>query len=247
MCRARIIISVDRMNEYSPDWIETFLSTIDPAQTQRETAFLQRRLPSARFARVLDICCGLARHAAALALAGYDVTGVDRDATLIAQARLAPHPNCRLVTMDVRDLASLDGSFDAAICMWQSFGYFGGAENEHLLASIAAKLRLGGRFILDIYNRDFFETRQGVQMSQRAGRQIRENKRIDGDRLRVNLIYDDNELKFDQFDWQIFTPDQITALARVHGLGTQLICTNFDEATAASSQAPRMQIVFERF
>lgn len=233
------------MNDYSSDWIETFLTTIDPAQTQREVAFLQRQLPRDRVNRILDLGCGLGRHSGALSAAGYDVPGIDRDRTLIAQASVA-HPGAQFVAMNATQILSLNQSFDAVICMWQSFGYLETAGNERLIADIAATLRSGGRFVLDIYNRHFFETRQGTLTSQRSGRHIRESKRIDGDRLRVDLVYDEDESKSDYFEWQTFTPAEISELAVVHKLHPQFICTNFDETIFASSQAPRMQIVFEK-
>src|SRR5688572_27155276 len=144
------------MNDYSSNWIETFLATVDPAQTQREIQFLQRQLPRNQFPRVLDFCCGLGRHAGALASLGYHVTGIDRDSQLIAQAKLT-HPRASFFTMDATALAALPDMFDAAICMWQSFGYLDRAGNDRLLSDIASKLRPNGRFVLDIYNRDFFE------------------------------------------------------------------------------------------
>ena len=233
------------MNQYTAEWIDTFLATIDPAQTQREMAFLQRQLPRNRFTRVLDICCGLGRHSVALASIGYDVTGIDRDPALIAQAKLV-HSNARFIAMDIKDLASLNGSFDAVICMWQSFGYLDSNGNEELLASIASELGTGGRFVLDIYDRDFFEPRQGTLTTERAGKRIRETKSMDGDRLLVELVYDEDESRSDRFDWQIFTPTQIASLAGKHGLIVLTSCTGFDETKPPSGQSPRMQIVFEK-
>jgi len=233
------------MNDYSHDWIATFLANVDPAQTEHEIAFLQRQLPSERFRRMLDICCGLGRHAGALAALGYDVVGIDRDPTMIAEAKLT-HPRVRFIAMDVNDLASLDLSFDAAICMWQSFGYLDDASNQRLLASIASKLDVGGRFVLDIYNREFFKSRQGTSTSERAGRKIRETRQMDGDRLRIDLVYNDDASRVDQFDWQLFTLDQVKALGAKCGLTTDLACTGFDESKPASAQSPRMQVDFTR-
>ncbi|MBC8107599.1 MAG: class I SAM-dependent methyltransferase [Anaerolineae bacterium] len=233
------------MNDYSSDWIDTFLTTIDPAQTQREVALLQRQLPRDRFGRVVDICCGLGRHSGALAALGYSTTGIDRDATLIAKARRA-NPHVQFVTMDARGIETLDQQFDAAICMWQSFGYLERAGNDRLLSGISKTLRPGGCFVLDIYNRKFFEPRQGVLTSNRNGRAIQETKAIDGERIRIELIYDGDSMKSDRFDWEIFTVDQIASRANAVSLKMIAACSAFDERAAVSDSVPRMQVVFEK-
>lgn len=233
------------MNEYSTDWFETFLATVDPAQTRREVEFLRRQIPRDAFPRVLDLCCGLGRHSGRLAENGYQVTGVDRDATLLARASEA-HPDARFIAMDASDVATLDQQFDAAICMWQSFGYLDGTGNDHLLSSVSAKLRPGGRFVLDIYNKNFFEPRQGVLTSNRNGHAIRESKSINGDRIRIELIYDGDPTKCDRFEWEIFTSDQIAARAGAASLTMIAACSGFDERTAVSDAVPRMQLVFAK-
>lgn len=233
------------MNDYSNDWIDTFLATVDPAQTQCELEFLQRQLPLDRFPRVLDVCCGLGRHAGALASLGYDVTGIDRDPKLIAQAQLA-HPRARFLALDAMDIASLNESFDAIICMWQSFGFGTSTENDELLQQIAQSLRREGRFVLDIYNREFFTSRQGTLTSQRNGRVIRETKTMHDGRLRVELTYDDDTAKSDMFDWEIFSEDEIAERAAQRQMKLITTCTMFDERTPVSDASPRMQLVFEK-
>jgi SAM-dependent methyltransferase len=146
---------------------------------------------------------------------------------------------------DMRCLDELPGAFDAAICLWQSFGYFDSATNADILRQVGRKLRGGGRLMLDIYHRGFFERNQGTRRFERAGRVITETKRMDGDRLTVTLGYGP-DLRPDTYAWQLFTPDTIADLARQCGLELLLACAGFDSATPASPDAPRMQLVFER-
>jgi hypothetical protein len=49
-----------------------------------------------------------------------------------------------------------------------------------------------------------------------------------------------------EFDWQLFTPEELGDLAHSCRLNTLVACTGFDESTAASAKSPRMQVVMER-
>lgn len=63
------------VNEYSRWWHETFGAAPDPAQTEREVAFLNRMLPLPEFHRVLDVACGFGRNARLLSARGTESRG----------------------------------------------------------------------------------------------------------------------------------------------------------------------------
>jgi len=150
-------------NRYSPAWFELFLSDPDPALTAREVAFLARNLPSSP-ATVLGVCCGYGRHAATLAGAGYKVLGIDWDAAVIDRAAaLRSGDHLTFTIHDMTRLDALPGTFDVVICMWQSFGYHDAATNAAVLRQMATHLRPGGRLVLDLYNSNFFESRQSAR------------------------------------------------------------------------------------
>jgi len=233
------------MNDYSPTWYELFLQPIALEQTERETAFVARWLPLPAYSVVLDLCCGPGRHARVLARRGYRVTGVDANPAALAAAKHASDATITYLEHDMRRMAELSGTFDAIICLWQSFGYFDAATNADILRQIDQKLRPGGRLVLDIYHRGFFERNQGTRHFERDGRKISETKLMDGDRLTVTLDYG-SDLPPDIYAWQLFTPDAIAALARESGFVLLLACASFDQATPASAEQARMQLVFER-
>lgn len=234
-------------NAYSETWFDLFLANQDDEKTARETAFLSTVLPARAGASVLDVCCGYGRHAISLASKGYTVLGIDRDAEVIRRAQL----RCALpnVTFQILDMIHLDelaaDHFDAVISMWQSFGYFEASANRRVLASMANRLRLDGRLVLDIYNRDFFVDRQEARTTTVQDTTVTTHQRLDGTRLHVELEYVDRGTR-DVFDWQVFTVDSIRELADHVDLRPIVICSGFDACAAASDENPRMQVVLGR-
>ena len=230
-------------NIYSPDWFEFFHVDIDEARTIQETIFIAECAPLPEFRRVLDVCCGMGRHARALSELGYSVTGVDRDANMISKAReLGGGPE--YVVADIRDYAPDRGAFDAVIVMSQSFGYFDSATNRDVLSRLATAVRGRGCIILDLWNPEFFAAHQGERELKTARGTVRENKSMKNDRLLVDLEYPGRNRE--QFEWQLFSPRQMTDLARSVGLALLVSCTDFAANVLPSSSNPRLQFVLER-
>ncbi|MBA2384410.1 MAG: class I SAM-dependent methyltransferase [Actinobacteria bacterium] len=214
------------MTEYSARWRETF-GEPDAARTAAEIRFLTEVLPLPEFERVLDVPCGTGRHLHALGSLGYRVMGADSDPAAAARA------GADAVVCDLRELDSLPSGYDAVINMWASFGWFGPKENERILGSLARRLRRGGRLVLDVHNRAFFESREG-ERELRPG--IVERSTMIGDRRRCELDYGDGER--DVFEWQLYLPEELHALGLRQGLEPLL--------TVSSPERPAMQLVLAR-
>ena len=210
----------------------------------QETAFIYRCAPLADFCKLVDVCCGMGRHARALSKRGYSVIGIDRDADAITKARaLAGGPIYMIA--DVRDYRPDPGAFDVATIMSQSFGYFDAATNQGVLGRLADGVHKGGRVILDLWNAEFFVAHQGRYELTTPGGIVRETKRVDEDRLFVHLDYPDGGE--DNFEWQLFSPERMTSVAESAGLRSLLACTDFNEARPLSPTNPRVQFLFERY
>jgi SAM-dependent methyltransferase len=209
------------VNEAWARWRASFVP--DATRTLAETDFLVRRLPLPAFKRVLDVCCGRGRHARELAGRGYRVTGIDLDAEAVAEAsRLAPDAEFR--ALDVRELGSLGQEFDAGFSLGQTFGLFDAVTNAQVLGAMGGRLRPGGRIVLDVFDRRFLESAVAVAAAK----------------MRIKLE------EGGEFEWLVYTPDELTAVAGAHGLRQLLECTGFSEEAAADGSAPRFQLVLER-
>ena len=230
-------------NAYSREWFEFFHVGIDEVRTNQEAMFVARCAPLLDFRKVLDLCCGMGRHARALAKLGYSVVGIDRDPDVISQARkLSGGPD--YVVAEILDYTPERGAFDVAIVMSQSFGYFDPETNRDVLARLAGSIRKGGRIILDLWNPAFFASHQGAREFVTPRGKVQENKKVDGDRLFVELLYPSSNRE--QFEWQLFSPAQMTEFARSVGLNLLASCTEFNANVSPSASKPRIQFVLEK-
>jgi SAM-dependent methyltransferase len=230
-------------NAYSQRWFDTFHANIAGERTAREVAFISNCAPLPDFQNVLDVCCGMGRHSRALAARGYSVTGLERDEIALTKARaMANGP--RYVQADVRDYAPEAATYDLAIVMSQSFGYFDAATNQNVLQRLAAAVRPGGRIILDLWNPEFFALHSGRREFETPTGLVRETKRLVGDRLHVELAYPDGGQ--DTFEWQLFPYEAMAAAAGSAGLRVMLACTDFEVAVKPHSNNPRVHYVLER-
>ncbi|MEU4835435.1 class I SAM-dependent methyltransferase [Streptosporangium sp. NPDC023615] len=130
---------------------EFWRRAVPPEATEAEADFVERHLGLRPASRVLDSPCGSGRHTLALAARGHRLTGVDISAEAIGYARRAAAEaglDVALHLADMRDVPR-DGSFDAALCMGNSFGYLDLAGTREFVAALAAAVRPGGGLVVD--------------------------------------------------------------------------------------------------
>jgi len=148
------------------DWFESFfvegryaeqLERVSVEQTEREVDFMSEVLDLPDGARILDLCCGVGRHAVALAARGYRVAGLDLDGGALEKAKdRAREAGVEIVwhQADMRDIP-YEGALDAVISWFSSWGYYETDEEDAaVLAAAARALKAGGRFLLEVANRE---------------------------------------------------------------------------------------------
>lgn len=226
-------------NGYTPAWFTAFMNTVPAEITAQEIAAIEARVPAR--ARVLDICCGAGRHTVPLVAAGYHVTGIDRDIPALRVAR-ATAPHADLLALDMRRLGALRaGTFDAALLLWQSFGYFTSAENDAVLAQIARVLRPGGLLLIDLAHPAWYRARTGRVLSDKPGVNAVTTALHDA-RLTSEIEYADGSSE--RFDFETFDPTELAARASAAAC-LKMIETSvwWDPARAADGTAARYQAV----
>ncbi len=122
-------------------------------RTCAEVDFIAGALEVAPGDSLLDIPCGIGRHAIEFAARGFDVTGVDFSARALAKAAgdaAAEGVNVQLMEADMREV-EFDRTFDSAYCFFGSFGYFDDAGNLQMARSVRRALRDGGKFLIDTH------------------------------------------------------------------------------------------------
>ena len=134
---------------FGEEYLELY-SHRDVGEAERHSDFVERVLGAPRPKAVLDLACGAGRHTLSLLDRGYQTLGLDLSLTLLTQ----PPPFPR-VAGDIRRLPFADHSFDWVLNFFTSFGYFDDErENFEVLEELRRVLAPGGRFLIDLFNRE---------------------------------------------------------------------------------------------
>lgn len=160
-------------DQHAPEYLNNGFTR----NTVAEVDFLLELFQLPPASTILDIGCGVGRHAIELAKRGYKVTGVDISAGMLAQAR----KNAKAASVEVEwvhsdaTLFRANKTFDAVICLCEgAFGLFNlgddpEAHSQAILANVSAALKPGALFVLTTLN-PYSKIRQFTQDDIRSGR-----------------------------------------------------------------------------
>ena len=143
---------------FGEDYLNIYRHVFTAERSAQEVAFAERVLELEPAARVLDLCCGQGRHSVPLAQHGYRVTALDLSPAYLELAQQAAHSHeveLETIAGDMRNIP-FRKHFDAVINMYSSFGYMESEANDaQVLESVAHATKPGGRFLLDMLNREW--------------------------------------------------------------------------------------------
>jgi SAM-dependent methyltransferase len=216
---------------------------MSPSQLGREVDFILDGLNLPRGAVILDLACGQGEICVELARRGYSVVGYDLSVYQLAMAgdnAQQAKQKINFLQGDMREMA-FEEMFDAVLCWDTSFGYFEDEKNVEVLHRIKKALKPGGRFLLDVMNRDF------------AAREAPYNHWFEGDgcvcmddmsldwitnRLRVkrSIILDDGRSKELQYSTRLYTLSEIGRI--LHEVGFRVSAVSGDVHTKGAFFGP---------
>lgn len=239
-------ITIDAMQTLYKD-LATYFDVIAAASsvdTRKEVAFLENIFSEHSTHSVLDIACGTGRHSIALAEDRYDVTGVDYSSELLKVARSkADMPNLTFLQQDVANL-KLDTQFDAAICMWSTFGEL---PYKQMLERLRLAVKSQGLFVIDgsYYESIPTEATHKTYTNEADGikivTEINESyKGITRTREIVNHI--DGQVFRDHSEMDVLTESDYKKLLKYYGF--EHLATYYDYVPDKPAKPKRMQVVF---
>lgn len=151
------------MTEWFADdgfWDLFFEHIFPPARLEAGAAEVDILLDLTDFggSRILDLACGPGRHSVALAQKGFEVTGVDLSPSLVSRARSLAEKQAVEVEWVLHDMRTFrrSGQFDLCLCMFSSFGYFGGPQDDlSVLRTMHENLAPGGVCVIDVTGKEW--------------------------------------------------------------------------------------------
>jgi len=152
------VVVFDFEATFGEDYLHFHTGILTDERSDEEVAEIVDLLDLRPGARVLDAPCGHGRIANRLAAYGLEVVGVDACRPyldLAERGARALDQRVRYVEGDLRRLP-VDGYFDAAVCWFNSFGYFDDDDNLQVLREYRRVLRPGGVLIVETLHHDGF-------------------------------------------------------------------------------------------
>ena len=153
--------SISRPTEEQADWFEHWFGEEylrlyphrDETDASQAIDLIATHMEGRRVDAVLDLACGAGRHARLLCDRWWTV-GLDLSSALLRVAR-RESPDAPYVRADMRELPFAAESFDLAVNLFTSFGYFeDDLAHARVLKCVAAATKRGGTFVLDFLNPD---------------------------------------------------------------------------------------------
>lgn len=143
---------------FDPDEYLYFMEdTLRTEDTAAQVDFIERALALKPGQRVIDLGCGHGRHTLEFARRGYRATGVDLSEAFVGVA----NTEALVAGLDARfyhgDIGAFEvqGGFDAAVCLFDAFGFFDDSHSLRMLHNAYAALHPGGQLLLDLRTREW--------------------------------------------------------------------------------------------
>jgi SAM-dependent methyltransferase len=174
--------------------------------------------------KILDMPCGVGRHSIELAERGFDVTGVDATSAYIDSAKEALEESdaeVEFIENDMRDF-SREESFDLALNLWNSFGYFrDDGDNREVLENFFSSLKPGGALVMQVLGKEVIES--GKHWQEQDGTYLLEEYRIAEDYTWMEnrwVLIENGEITEYSPSYRIYSAEELKEILKDVGFGS---------------------------
>jgi len=191
---------------------------------------------------VLDVGCGLGRHASAFADRGCDVLGIDISPEYLSAARtrattIDEDGSVSFCRMDMRDLPAIDETFDLVVCLYNTFGYFDDEANIRVLREFRRHLSSDGICVVEVSNKDTvlqsFDPERIVEFDQKL---VVERREYDSRKSRMKVTLDllrgpSHSRSYEdqtEFDIRLYSPPELERRFTESGFGDVRIVGDYN-------------------
>lgn len=243
---------------------------VDTKTTLKEVSFLRQVLDNLPGGAVLDLACGYGRHCAMLKNLKKPLVGVDLNLEYLkyAQAKVGKGHDVRFVHGNMRYLPCASEQFMAVYSLFTSFGYFLSPEalrqhrvhdvahekdeNNLVLEEIHRVLLPGGRFILDLPNKEpLIAFIHDTPFSRRADGRF---EVIETWKYHRNLNMVENQTIFSngrrrkhtRYFLHLYSCNELTEMLRQSHLSIRDLYGDFDFSPYTPHESDRMIVVAEK-
>lgn len=153
-------ITISKWEEFFDSHAPEYLNNCFTKRTEAEVDFIEEVFSLSKGSHILDMGCGVGRHAVELALRGYEVTGVDLSSNMLKEAKRAAE-EAGVTAHFIHDNAAhyrAHEKFDGAICLCEgAFSLLGEGDDPIerdllVLKNISFSLKPDAPFLLTALN-----------------------------------------------------------------------------------------------
>jgi 2-polyprenyl-3-methyl-5-hydroxy-6-metoxy-1,4-benzoquinol methylase len=218
--------------------------------------FYNKWLSRIKDAKILELGCGTGRLTIPLAIAGYDITGVDFTSSMLQTAKTKTAMaglDIEFVQADMRTL-NLSKKFDVIFIPFNSIHHL--YTNEDLFSTLKVvknHLKVGGLFLLDCFNPNI----QFIVQGEKATTNTAEYQTNDGRKILIKqkMRYENgtqiNRIewhyfvngKFDSIqnmDMRMFFPQELNSYLKCNGFNIMHKFGSFEEEAFGDSSAKQI-------
>ena len=141
---------------FNEEYLRTVPANINQI-TRDDVDFITTSLRLKKKSRILDLACGYGRHSLELAQRDFEVVGLDLSKPLLQRAVEGAKQyslDIKFIHGDMRQLG-FSAMFDGCFIWDTSLGYFDDRTNLAVLQGVHRALKVGGRLLVDVLNRDY--------------------------------------------------------------------------------------------